>query len=875
MVFPERDGGVTGRAVAGRAGRVGGMAGATGGRDGEGTGGGLAAGAGRDAYVAAQNQTFVNNDNRRVEAGAVPDPAVVVLSGRVQGLPRPAARVFEGRVAALGALGGALAGRGGALVTQAVFGLGGVGKSELALQYAHAHRGDYGLVWWITATDGAALEAGLAELANRLCPAVAVLASTAEAAGWAAGWLQSHEGWLLVLDNVEDPADVEPLLGQLGDGGHVIVTSRRDADWGRLAAPVRLGVLDAAAAVRLLGRRTGRDSAADLAALREIAAELGFLPLGLEQAAAYMARQRVAPAAYLQSLQEQPARMHAAGAGAGAAAQRVVARLWDLHIAAIRAQVPLAARLLGVLARFAPDAVPRVMVVWDATREDIDEALGLLASYSMVTLTADAVSVHRLLQAVILAQDGPDEDRRLLDEALDWLHTAIPGDPRNDMAGWPLLRTLAPHAEALTARYPPGTEPERLAVVQNEIAMFLASQGEYTRALPLAERALAIIESALGPDHPDTALRLGNLAVTYSDLGRVADALPLAQRALAITEAALGPDHPDTALRLGNLALTLGALGRAADALPLEERALAIMEAALGPDHPDTALRLGNLAGTYSDLGRSADALPLAERALAITEAALGPDHPDMALRLGNLAVTYSDLGRSADALPLKERALAITEATLGPDHPDTALRLGNLALTLGALGRAADALPLEERALAITEAALGPDHPDTALRLNNLAVTYSDLGRAADALPLKERALAITEVALGPGHPDMALRLGNLAVTYSDLGRAADALPLEERALAITEAALGPGHPDMALRLGNLAVTYSDLGRPADALPLEERALAITEAALGADHPTTGRRLGNLAATYRDLGREAEALRLEERARQAMRRLG
>jgi hypothetical protein len=228
------------------------------------------------------------------------------------------------------------------VVTQAVYGLGGVGKSELALQYAGAHRDDYGLVWWITAANTGQMETGLAGLAGRLCPVVAVAGTTSDAVGWAIGWLQSHDGWLLILDNVEETDDVEPLLGQLG-GGHVIVTSRRDADWGRLADPLRLDVLAPDAAAQMLMLRTGEHDAADEQSAAQIAAELGFLPLALDQAAAYIVQQRISPAAYLDSLRRNPARMHAAGTSA----QRTITRLWDLHITAIRDQNPAAPRLLG------------------------------------------------------------------------------------------------------------------------------------------------------------------------------------------------------------------------------------------------------------------------------------------------------------------------------------------------------------------------------------------------------------------------------------------------------------------------------------------------------------------------------------------------
>jgi tetratricopeptide (TPR) repeat protein len=554
--------------------------------------------AGQDAYGAGRDQTIIN-DHRRVElaAGTVPHPAAVDLARPVTGLPRRPARVFTGRDQALAVLGQALRAQGGAVVTQAIYGLGGVGKSELALQYAYAHRRDYGLTWWITAADPQQTESGLAALAGRLCPPVAVAGITADAAGWATGWLQAHDRWLLILDNVEDPAHIEPLLGQLGSG-HVIITSRRDTDWGNLADPVRLDVLAAAAATQVLTERTGQHTTADKEAAAQVAAELGFLPLALDQAASYITQQRITPAAYLASLRRNPTRMHAA---ATTGAQRTIARLWDLHITALRHRSPAAARLLGIIACYAPDAIPRAMLGGDAPTEDTDEALGLLASYSMITLTPTTVTIHRLLQAVTLTRpdDTGGDVPSLRESALDWLDAAIPDDPETNMAGWPLLRALVPHAEALASHFPPGQQPETLGRVQNQIGSFLSSQGDYAQALSLRRSALAIAETALGPHHPRTATRLHNLAITYRDLGRPAEALPLVERALAITETALGPVHPDMAIRLTYLAVTYRDLGRPAEALPLHERALAITETALGPHHPRTATRLAQLADTY------------------------------------------------------------------------------------------------------------------------------------------------------------------------------------------------------------------------------------------------------------------------------------
>ena len=308
-----------------------------------------------DRSVAARTitGTVATGDHTRVitlEPGAIPAPDQVTITAPVHNLPRPPARVFAGREAALGQLAAALDADASVVVTQAVYGLGGVGKSELALHHAHARRGDYQLVWWVTAASPGQIETGLAALAGRLCPPVAVAGTTQDAAAWATGWLQCHGRWLLILDNVEDPGDVEPLLGQF-PAGHVVLTTRRDVDWQRLAVPVRLDVLDPASAAQVITARTGHTSGQDQDDAAAIAAELGFLPLALEQAAAYMNQARLRPGQYLARLHSQPARMHAAAVGQ---AERTIARLWDITLGAIGGRDPV----LSACCRSSPATPP-------------------------------------------------------------------------------------------------------------------------------------------------------------------------------------------------------------------------------------------------------------------------------------------------------------------------------------------------------------------------------------------------------------------------------------------------------------------------------------------------------------------------------------
>src|SRR6516225_139937 len=399
------------------------------------------------------------------------------------------------------------------------------------------------------------------------------------------------------------------------------------------------------------------------------------------------------------------------------------------------------------------------------------------------------------------------------------------------------------------------------AAALNQQVVQLYNQRRYSEAMPLAQRALAIQEKALGPNHPSVAVSLNNLAELYQAEGRYAEAEPLYKRSLAIREKALGPVHPDVAASLGNLAQLYKDQGRFADAEPLFKRSLTIRKKALGPDHPDVAASLNALASLYQHQGRYADAEPLYKQSLAVDERALGSDHPDVALLLNNLALLYQVQGRYADAEPLYKRSLAIREKALGPDHPDVAVSLNNLAELYKAEGRYAEAEPLYRRSLTIREKALGLDHPDVAGSLNNLADLYQIQERYADAEPLYKRSLTLWEKTLGPDHINVAASLNNLALLYQAQGRYADVEALCKRSLAIEEKALGPDHPDVALSLNNLALLYQTQGRYADAESLFKRSLTIREKALGPDHPDVAGSLNNLAALYQVQGRYADAL--------------
>ena len=401
----------------------------------------------------------------------------------------------------------------------------------------------------------------------------------------------------------------------------------------------------------------------------------------------------------------------------------------------------------------------------------------------------------------------------------------------------------------------------------NERADQLYSQGRYSEAIPLVQRVLRIREAALGPNHPDVATSLNNLAILYQDQGLYSDAEPLYKRALAINEKIFGANHPNVATSLSNFAHLYESQGRYADAEILLKRSLAINEKARGSDSADVAMLLNNLAHLYQEQGRYIEAEPLFKRSLAIKEHSLGPGHPSVAPTLGNLASLYQAQGRYPDAEPLYKRALAIYEKTMGPEHPDVAMALNNLASLYLAQGRYPDAEPLYKRSLAIWEKILGKDHPKILASLSNLAELYNRQGRYTDAEPLHKRAIEIAERVYGPDHLEVTTSLSNLANLYTDQGRYRDAEPLYKRALVIRQRVLGSRHPDVALSLSNLAEMNRVQGKYAEAESLYKRSLEIWEATVGPDHPDVALLLNNLAELYRAEGLDDDAQPLYERS--------
>ncbi|MFC9971343.1 FxSxx-COOH system tetratricopeptide repeat protein [Spirillospora sp. NPDC127200] len=736
-------------------------------------------------------------------------------SGRLVYLPHHVGDMFVGRDDELRRLDEVFTASASAVVGQAVgavHGLGGVGKSTLAAQWAAARLDEHRLTWWITAETPEGLAEGLAGLGAALHPALAG-EPLERLAGHALAWLSAHERWLLVLDNVTRPADLEPVLARLrrpGPAGRILITTRLATGWGPTTDQViALDVLPPDRAVELLARTVARERpGADLDGARELCEELGRLPLAIEQAAGYLAETGRSPRHYLTMLADYPAALYAQPP-AGGELDRTVARVWHATLDQLAVEAPQAGPILRVLAWYAPDRVPRALLdplpalLGDPSGPPgVDVAVGRLAAYNMITLERDGtVSVHRLVQAVTRTPDPNDPHRHpdviaaSLRHAVTLLDQVASPDP-NDPAHWDRWRSLAPHVTGLAEHAPDDLRLADFGRLLDRTGRFLREQGAVVQAAACHARARRIHLDVYGPDHPAAMASAYLLAFAYRQQGRLREAIEMSERTLADQRRVLGADHPDTLRTANSLANCHRDAGNLPGAIELYEEVLERRRRVLGTDHPDTLQSWSNLAFAFRLSGKVDLAISMYEQSLADRTRVLGKDHPDTFQSRNNLAFAYRLTGRLDRAIELHRQNLADRQRILGMDHPSTFVSRGNLASTYAAANDPAKAIELHSQNVADRTRVLGADSPRTLFSRSNLAASYLTLGETAKAIELSGQVLEARRRVLGEDHPQTLYSRRKLAEAHLAAGERERAVALYETALAEHERVLGTEHP-------------------------------------------------------------------------------
>ncbi|MFD0635102.1 tetratricopeptide repeat protein [Catenulispora yoronensis] len=728
-------------------------------------------------------------------------------------------------------------------------GLGGIGKSSLADRHARRHAASGALVWWITAENAERLAAGLAALAHSLLAETTLVPDPA-AAQWARAWLATHDDWLLVLDDVSALDDIADLCGSL-PRGRFLITTRRTTGWGPIAESTRLDVLSPDQSLTVLTGFAGSALTADGGP--ELCQDLGHLPLALRQAGAYLEQNQVSAAVYRERLTGGVLGWTADGADP----RETIARVWQVSLDRITEDHgPLPGRILRVLSWLAPDAIPLDLLAWDGLgQQEVDEAVGRLGAYSLVSRNGTDVSVHRLVQLVGRTAsargesgDGADDvggevgtretatretvtresaTREAARRAATALRGTAPLLTSVDFEHWPNLRRQLPHAHALVAATTPADDNRAAAELYSIIGSFHLLQGAGTESTTYLRRALIFVETdtADNPEYHAEHTRISlALAQAHMQSGNVVDAIALLEATVARAEPNLGSEHRDVLAVQTALGTAYIEMGRNEDATRALTAAVETNRKNLGENNPTTWGSVRSLARLLSATGQAAEAITLLEPIHQLSHDQFGPGHAYTVMILQSLADAHSKAGDHERAAALLEEASALSAESMGSDSIRTLTAQNDLGIAHMRAGRWDEAIQTFEANLPVLERVEVEDASAFRMRVN-LAVAYSGRERHADAIPVLRDAIdrvdhrddfdplnltaartALATAHLRTGEPGPAVELFRRCLADSTRLRSADDPETIATRVLLASALTGVGDARAPPRNGNAA---------------------------------------------------------------------
>ena len=713
----------------------------------------------------------------------------------------------------------------------AVEGMGGIGKTELAIQYARQYQQDYGAVLWIRAAEALEMVVNstlevFPELSSRL-QRLTQLEDQVQVC-WRQ-WQRIEGRVLVIFDDVGEVGEVLKAVPPVQDPFRVIFTSRQDFIDPRRFVKLRLGVLEEAAALDLLRSIAGEVIDQDLEQARILCERLGYLPLALELVGAFLV-QEPDQRKVLADLQRYGLSAEAlTEANWAITAERGVKAAFELSWDRLSSEDQRLAVILGLMA-LAPipwDLLVAVdQRVFETSRRlqrqegELPEGLDGLEGWDPKPLER----AKRHLKGLNLIEDLGDQVYQLhplireffQEHQRSWEPQAEVEGIKSAYAGLMVqeakrigqnitideverIRPSIPHLSLVAEdieEWKPYVPDENLIGLLTGLGRILERIGSYDRAESFFKDCLRVTKDRFGAAHLDVATSYNNLAELYRAQGRYKEAESLYHKDLAISLKLLGEEHEDIATSYNNLALLYQLQGRYDEAEPLYQRALALRQKLLGEEHQDVAQSFNNLAEIYRCQGRYDEAEPLYQKSLELKQALLGLEHPSVAISYNNLALLYRLKGKYEESEELHQKALALRQKRLGEKHPSVATSYNNLAFLYQSQGRYGEAEELYQQALTLRQEFWGDNHPDVATSYNSLATLYRDQGRYQEAESRFQQALTLRQRLLGDNHPSVANSLNNLGILHLNQQQYDQAEGYLEQALEIYQLKLGSDHP-------------------------------------------------------------------------------
>jgi tetratricopeptide (TPR) repeat protein len=761
----------------------------------------------------------------------------------------------------------------------ALYGVGGVGKTQTALEYVYSKKTYYSSVFWINGRDQVTLLSGFQEIALKTnCTSAINESNPATIARKVLHWLEQESSWLLVIDTLDDISVVSGLLPSTQSNGHVLITTRNANTSGIPAQGIEISVLDAKLGAALfntlLGSKIDVSSPQMQSEIQSIVKEFGGLPLGIEQAATYIRQTRINVGEFLRMYKNNRSIQRTLRGRMLIGYQYTVATTWQMSLELLQHDSPEAYVLLQLFAFLNSDVIlidflqaggKGLSVKLRKTLTDVSEfgtALVALQQYSLIKRDSkgEEISVQRLLQASIRNNMKEDERLQWWDQVAQLCLEAFP--PEITEATRLICRRFKTQVSEPLSQSPQ-IMSLTFATVCSRVGMFLLSEGDCILAENLLNKACTAYRAIHGSRHPFTLKSMANLATSYWEQGRHDESVAVEELVLEACKQMVGMHHDFTLKTMTNLANTYREMGKWGEAAAIEETVLKENIMRLGEEHPETLKTMTNLAITYREMGRLSEAAAIEETLLKVNTMQLGEEHPETLKTMTNLAITYREMGRLSEAAAIEETVLKANTMQLGEEHPYALRSMSNLVTIYRLQQHWDQSIVMEETLLLLSSAMLGEQHPDTLTAIASLASSYQNQKRWDDAVMLQEKVLEGRRAMLGERHPDTLTAMTILASSYQNQKRWDDAVMLQENVLEGRRAMLGEQHPDTLTAMESLAMSYHNQKRWDDAVMLQEKVLEVRKEILGFQNGNT-RIAMNKLASYRLKERWIEAAELE-----------